>query len=238
MGVVWSRSSSSEVGPVARADGAGSPVRVWIEPASSDGVTDPEGEEKVVDSSTVRGLSALYAPSAIPLLLSAHVVLALVKLNTKLAYLPIAMSDPAGTRSYMAIWEFGTVPGPGMLFSLNALKTASLVLLAAGAALSLLAHFRISGREGRGALPMLFTPLFLAVVVFGAFILLFRKVFRVFDEQNVHVPGQERGRWEFFRYKWAYLLMIPAVGMLGPRYRKGIGPPRPEPFCRGLRPRV
>ena len=54
-----------------------------------------------------------------------------------------------------------------------------------------------------------------AVVVFGAFILLFRKVFRVFDEQNVHVPGQERGRWEFFRYKWAYLLMIPAVGTIG-----------------------
>ena len=118
---------------------------------------------------TVRGLSAVYAPSIIPLLLSSHLVLALVKLNTKLAYLPVAAADPAGVRSYMAIWELDLMSQPGIWFTMGTVKAVSLALLFSGTALSLWTYSRISRREGRGAIPMLLPLVVLAVVVYGGF---------------------------------------------------------------------
>jgi hypothetical protein len=118
---------------------------------------------------TVRGLSAVYAPTIIPLLLSSHLVLALVKLNTKLAYLPVAAADPVGVRSYMAIWELGLMSQPGIWFTIGMVKTVSLALLFSGTVLSLWTYSKITRREGRGALPMLFPLMILAVVVYGGF---------------------------------------------------------------------
>ena len=100
---------------------------------------------------TVRGLSAVYVPTIVPLLLSSHLVLALVKLNTKLAYLPVAMADPGGVKSYMAIWELGLMPQPGIWFSISTVKIISLALLLSGTVLSLWTYSKISRGEGRGA---------------------------------------------------------------------------------------
>ena len=116
---------------------------------------------------TVRGLSAVYAPTLVPLLLSSHMVLALVKLNTKLAYLPVAMADPVGVRSYMAIWELGLVSQPVSLLPMSVVKVISLVFLLSGTALSLWTYSKISRREGRGALPMLFPLVVMGAVVYG-----------------------------------------------------------------------
>ena len=116
---------------------------------------------------TVRGLSAVYAPVVIPFVLSSHLVLALVKLNTKLSYLPLAMADPVGVRSYLAIWDLDLVPVPGALLPIGAVKIVSLAVLLAGTVISLVTYSRISRREGTGALPMLFPLLLLGAVVYG-----------------------------------------------------------------------
>jgi polyferredoxin len=183
--VVWSRTNSAVAvfpgdiipekvppgGPDARKGltMTGLPVKVWLEEAHSPPAGDPSGEEKIMSADTVRGLSAVYAPSIIPLLLSSHLVLALVKLNTKLAYLPVAAADPAGVRSYMAIWELDLMSQPGVWFTMGTVKAVSLALLFSGTALSLWTYSRISRREGRGALPMLLPLVVLAVVVYGGF---------------------------------------------------------------------
>jgi polyferredoxin len=146
---------------------SGFPLKFWFEKGSSPGAGENSGEEKVMDAHTVRGLSAVYVPAIVPLLLSSHLVLALVKLNTKLAYLPVAMADPIGVRSYMAIWELGLVSRPGMLLPMSVLKVLSLAVLLSGTVLSLWTYFRISGREGRGAIPMLLPLAFMGLVVYG-----------------------------------------------------------------------
>ena len=53
-----------------------------------------------------------------------------------------------------------------------------------------------------------------ALGILVLFVFVFRWVFRIFDAQQAQVPGEEQGRWEFFRYKWAYILLIPAVGSI------------------------
>lgn len=44
------------------------------------------------------------------------------------------------------------------------------------------------------------------------FVLLFRKVFKVFDTAQLRDPNAPKGKWQFMRYKWAYLLLIIPVG--------------------------
>jgi hypothetical protein len=171
----WSRTSgTSDILPIEPAHQAGLrlpslPLKVWFEEGPSPFAVDPSGEEKIMGADTVRGLSAVYAPTIIPLLLSSHLVLALVKLNTKLAYLPVAAADPVGVRSYMAIWELGLMSQPGIWFTIGMVKTVSLALLSSGTVLSLWTYSKITRREGRGALPMLFPLMILAVVVYGGF---------------------------------------------------------------------
>lgn len=52
----------------------------------------------------------------------------------------------------------------------------------------------------------------LAIIVI--FVLVCWRVSRVFADQAETIPGSKRGAWEFGRYKWAYILMIPAVGSI------------------------
>jgi len=171
--VVWSRTNNtSGISPGGSGVQAGSslsglPMKVWFEKRSSLPAGDLSGEERVLGADTVRGLSALYAPAIVPFLLSSHLVLALVKFNTKLAYLPVAAADPVGVRSYMAIWELDLMSKPEMWLSFTMVKAVSLALLITGAGLSLWAYLKISRREGRGALPMLFPLLVMAVAVYG-----------------------------------------------------------------------
>lgn len=53
-----------------------------------------------------------------------------------------------------------------------------------------------------------------AIVIFILFVFVFRLVFKSFAAAQPRVPGQKRGQWEFIRYKWAYLILIPAIGSL------------------------
>jgi len=167
--VAWGRTGSISDKPREAGAGEGPPLRFWFESRSPRATDDPSGEEKIVGGSTIKGLSAVYMTASVPFVLSSHLVLALVKLNTKLAYLPLAAAEPGGVRSYMAIWELGVIPRPGIWFPLTTVRTVSAALLVSGTVLSLWVYSRISRSEGRGALPMLIPLLALAVVVYGGF---------------------------------------------------------------------
>ena len=51
-----------------------------------------------------------------------------------------------------------------------------------------------------------------AVSILVIFVLLFRKVFKVFDDAQLRDPNAPRGKWQFTRYKWAYLILAVPVG--------------------------
>ncbi|MBN1555996.1 MAG: extracellular solute-binding protein [Phycisphaerae bacterium] len=53
-----------------------------------------------------------------------------------------------------------------------------------------------------------------AILILILFIFVFWLVFRSFAASQQRIPGQKVGRWEFIRYKWAYLILIPAIGSL------------------------
>lgn len=90
----------------------------------------------------------------VPLLLAVHLVLAVVKLNAKLGYLPLVLQDPSGVRSYLALNVMQTISPPGVLVSLDILKWLVLLILIAGFGLSLLAarRCRTALNAGRGYL--------------------------------------------------------------------------------------
>lgn len=82
----------------------------------------------------------------IPLVLAAHVVLAVVKLNAKIGYLPYVLRDPSGVKSYLAMNVMHTVQAPEVLIHLDVLKWLVLAVLVGGYLLSLGA----ARRAGRG----------------------------------------------------------------------------------------
>lgn len=53
-----------------------------------------------------------------------------------------------------------------------------------------------------------------ALGIFFVFVLVFRQVFKTFSASQVQDVNHPRGRWEFGRYRWAYILLIPAVGSI------------------------
>jgi hypothetical protein len=86
----------------------------------------------------------------IPLLLAAHAVLALVKINAKAGYLPFAIADPSGVQSYLAMNVMHTMAAPGVLIPLDILKWLVLLLLLAGIVLAIFAARRVSRRHPDG----------------------------------------------------------------------------------------
>ncbi|ORJ62371.1 4Fe-4S binding protein [Geothermobacter hydrogeniphilus] len=82
----------------------------------------------------------------IPLLLAVHLVLAVVKINAKAGYLPFALRDPSGVKSFLAINVMHTLPGPGILIPLDILKWIVLGLLAGGILVALSAARRCAGQ--------------------------------------------------------------------------------------------
>ena len=90
----------------------------------------------------------------IPALLTAHAVLAIVKINAKAAYLPFALVDPSGVKSFLAMNVMQTVATPGAVISLDILKWVVLLLLIVGLLLSFLVARKVAVRQGRpGFLP-------------------------------------------------------------------------------------
>ena len=51
-----------------------------------------------------------------------------------------------------------------------------------------------------------------AVVILTIFVFVLRSVFRAFAATVIRDVNAPKGSWQFGRYKWAYILMIPAVG--------------------------
>lgn len=88
----------------------------------------------------------LLALPCIPLVLTAHLLLALVKVNAKAAFLPYVLQDPTGVTSYLAMNVMQLVGQPGLLVPLEILKWLILLLMVSGLGFSLLAAGRVAGR--------------------------------------------------------------------------------------------
>lgn len=112
------------------------------------------------------------ALALLPLVLTAHVVLALVKFNAKLGYLPLVLQDPSGVKSYLALSVMRTIPAPGVLLPLDLLKWLIVVVLALGAAASLLACRKVAatvaGRRDVGTLAGAATSTLVLTALYGA----------------------------------------------------------------------
>ncbi|MCX7014143.1 MAG: extracellular solute-binding protein [Candidatus Sumerlaeota bacterium] len=52
----------------------------------------------------------------------------------------------------------------------------------------------------------------LIILIFAA---VFTHVIRVFSEDRERLESRSRGSWEFSRFKWAYILMLPALASIG-----------------------
>ncbi|PLX80925.1 MAG: hypothetical protein C0616_06850 [Desulfuromonas sp.] len=94
-----------------------------------------------------RRLGALALP-LIPLLLAVHLILAVVKLNAKIGYLPLVLQDPSGVRSYLALNVMQTITPPGVLVTLDILKWLVSLILLAGFSLSIVAARRCCNTLG------------------------------------------------------------------------------------------
>jgi hypothetical protein len=92
----------------------------------------------------------------LPLILTAHLVLALVKFNAKLGYLPLVLQDPSGVKSYLSLSVMRTLPAPGVLLTLDLLKWLVAAVLAVGVGISLWACRKVAvtpdGRRDAGLL--------------------------------------------------------------------------------------
>lgn len=131
------------------------PLRFWIESAAAD--TDhgqDHSEERVLyGSDSVRSLATAFLPVLVPVLLGGHFILALVKLNAKLPYFFLGLSDPVGIRTYMAIEELGLVGRPEMIFPIGIIRGVSVFVLTCAFLLSMVAAKKVSESEGVPFLP-------------------------------------------------------------------------------------
>ncbi len=109
-----------------------------------------EPETRHEKRSLFAGLSELLLPT-IPLLLASHLILAVVKLNAKLGYLPLTLSDLSGVKSYLAVHLLGTIAQPGVLLSIDLLKWLVVLLLVLGYLLSVLAVKKVAATRDGGS---------------------------------------------------------------------------------------
>lgn len=112
------------------------------------------------------------AMALLPLVLATHVVLALVKFNAKLGYLPLVLQDPSGVKSYLALSVMRTLPAPGVLLGLDLLKWLVAAVLLVGAALSLWSCGRVAvtadGRRDGGVLAGAVVSVLILSAIYGA----------------------------------------------------------------------
>ncbi len=100
----------------------------------------------------------------LPLVLAAHLALAVVKLNAKFGYLGLALQDPSGVKSFLAINTMQTMAPPGILISLDILKWVVIVLLVMGLSLSVLASWTVARATDQGT-QKIDRPFFVAALV-------------------------------------------------------------------------
>jgi len=125
-------------------------------------VTEPPG--RVLSGHMLMATLGRMVLPLLPLVVSAHLALAIVKLNAKLGYLPLTLHDPSGVRSFLAINVMQTMPGPGVLVSLDILKWLVAAVLFIGLLLSLWAG-RVVAKEPTPAPETMDRPFFVSVLV-------------------------------------------------------------------------
>lgn len=103
----------------------------------------------VQDDNGFWAIAGQLALPMIPTILSAHAVLAVVKINAKAGYLPLALVDPSGVKSFLAINVMQTINAPGVLLPLDSLKWIALMLLLGGLSLSFLVARRVARNRQR-----------------------------------------------------------------------------------------
>jgi hypothetical protein len=103
------------------------------------------GQEKAFSLRSLMLLVGRFALAVLPLVLSAHLALAVVKLNAKLGYLPLALQDVTGVKSFLAINTMRTLPPPGVMVSLDIVKWVVAAILVAGAVFAALAAKVVAG---------------------------------------------------------------------------------------------
>ncbi len=100
----------------------------------------------------------------LPLVLAAHLTLAIVKLNAKLGYLPLTLHDPSGVKSFLAINIMQTIAPPGVLISLDILKWVIAALLLTGLVCSVWAA-RIVAFANPASPQTMDRPFFISVLI-------------------------------------------------------------------------
>jgi hypothetical protein len=95
---------------------------------------------------SVWGFLAVYGYAFVPLIAGAYAAFALVKLNEKAGYLPLALADPAGVKTSVAINQLRILPGPESLVALAVARWGAVALAAAGLAIGLWSAGRIGAR--------------------------------------------------------------------------------------------
>ncbi len=107
-------------------------------------------------------------PTLLPLVLAAHLTLAIVKLNAKLGYLPFVLQDTSGVKSFLAFSVMQTMSPPGVLISLEVLKWIVVGILVIGLLFSVWAARVVSmDKESRIDRPFFVSIVFtLAVLSF------------------------------------------------------------------------
>lgn len=111
----------------------------------------------------------------IPIMLSAHVILSVVKLNTKLGYFEYIFSDPTGVKSYLSINVFKTLAQPGIIMPLGQLKWLLTAIIIAGLVLSVFAAKKITDsvtksgeRIGNGGLAVIIAAIATLAALYGS----------------------------------------------------------------------
>ena len=105
----------------------------------------------------------------IPLILAAHAVLALVKINAKAAYLPFALGDSSGVKSYLAMNVMQTVSNPGVLMPLDMLKWLIALVLIAGLLFSCRVGYRLAVEQGDNVRSFMVASFAGVTLVFGLY---------------------------------------------------------------------
>jgi len=96
---------------------------------------------------TVWGFIAVYGYAFIPLVMGAYAAFALVKLNEKAGYLPLALRDTSGVQTSIAINQLLILSAPESLVPLATVRWGALGLTAAGLAIALWSAGKIGARS-------------------------------------------------------------------------------------------
>lgn len=106
--------------------------RLRVEGVAPEAVSAPQAKGLSPATEGFWGALGRLVLPLVPLVLAAHLVLALVKLNAKAVYLPLVLADPSGVRSYLAINVMQVVSPPGVLVAIDLLKWIALGVLLLG----------------------------------------------------------------------------------------------------------